>query len=318
MKDVNKKTKVSSSASSYSKYREYVKKLVDLPPNIANPDFFDGFVDELLSKHRLSKVKPVEPHPLIYAVDQNRHAPIVIQIKNNPESLDVELALVGKGVTFDTGGYNIKTRNMEEMKSDKAGACAVLGAIKYVLDNDIKINLVAVLPFVENKITPTSTLPSSIIKSLSGIYVEISDTDAEGRLVLADSLTTAMSFNPRQIVSIATLTGSCAAMLGSEFIGVFNYNSNMQPDAGKDKLIEVSTRAGDTEISKQKKGSPLKNYVGKELGGSYAAAFLRKFVSDDTQYLHFDIAGPAFVDGKATGSGIDILIQLINTHSEQY
>lgn len=311
---------------SNKKYRDLVKKLVDLPPNTATPEYFDKYIEDKYGK--LSNVQilfgeDMQVHPLIYAVDQNRVGPTVIIVNNSSNPENVDLALVGKGVTFDTGGYNIKTRGMEEMKSDKAGACTVLATLDYILDNDIKINVIAVLPFVENKITPTSTLPGSVITSKSGIKVEIVDTDAEGRLILADSITTALMYEPEHLITIATLTGACAFALGDEHIGRFIKEdtgvedlSDIYTEYGKDKVINLSTAPGKAIIDKAyKKGKTLKNYAAKELAGSYAAEFLFKFSGGVYQHhVHLDIAGPAFVSGKATGAGIDTLIDYVEKY----
>ncbi|CAB4212273.1 PepB Leucyl aminopeptidase [uncultured Caudovirales phage] len=302
--------------------RKLVAKLVDLPPNIATPSYFREHIDKLASRYKntVNVLNIDTEHPLIRAVDKSESAPSVIVITNNPHSSDIDIALVGKGVTFDTGGHDLKTSKMWEMKSDKAGAMAVLGTLEYILSNNIKVNVVAVLPFVQNLIGPEATLPGSVIKSLSGKNVEIRDTDAEGRLILADSLTTALTFDPREIITIATLTGACAFALGDKFIGVFqnkeeaSINSFNEIDIGKDRLIRVSALPGKTLIDKQK--GNLLNYIGKELSGSYAAAFLQRFVPDDVPYTHFDIAGPAFIDAKATGAGIDVLIHHVLHHSK--
>ena len=153
---------------------------------------------------------------------------IVVKYEGDPDNKDC-IALVGKGLTYDTGGLNLKpTGSMENMYGDKNGACAVLGALHGVLNSQPKINIVFALGIAENAISSRSYKPGDILKSMKGLTVEIGNTDAEGRLVLADTFTYVQrEFKPTELIDLATLTGACMVALGSETAGLFSNNDVM-------------------------------------------------------------------------------------------
>lgn len=163
---------------------------------------------------------------------------VTLLYKGNPESDDVDIALVGKGLTFDTGGLNLKpTGSIEDMYFDKAGACAVMGALHGTFELGIKKNVVFALGFAENAIDNKSYKPMDIIKSMKGITVEVGNTDAEGRLVLADVFTYVQKeYKPQKLVNLATLTGAIMVALGNETAGVFSNDAEFAKeiiDSGK-------------------------------------------------------------------------------------
>lgn len=149
---------------------------------------------------------------------------IVVYYQGNPDKKDVDIALVGKGITFDTGGLNLKpTGSMEDMYQDKGGACAVLGALQATIELRLKKNVVFAMGFAENSIDNKCYKPSDILVSKKGITVEIGNTDAEGRLVLADTFTYVQeNFKPKQLIDLATLTGAIMVALGNETAGLFS------------------------------------------------------------------------------------------------
>lgn len=153
---------------------------------------------------------------------------IVVKYEGDPDNKDC-IALVGKGLTYDTGGLNLKpTGSMENMYGDKNGACAVLGALHGVLNSQPKINIVFALGIAENAISSRSYKPGDILKSMKGLTVEIGNTDAEGRLVLADTFTYVQrEFKPTEMIDLATLTGACMVALGSETAGLFSNNDEI-------------------------------------------------------------------------------------------
>jgi len=153
---------------------------------------------------------------------------IVVKYEGDPDNKDC-IALVGKGLTYDTGGLNLKpTGSMENMYGDKNGACAVLGALHGVLNSQPKINIVFALGIAENAIGSRSYKPGDILKSMKGLTVEIGNTDAEGRLVLADTFTYVQrEFKPTEMIDLATLTGACMVALGSETAGLFSNNDEI-------------------------------------------------------------------------------------------
>lgn len=166
---------------------------------------------------------------LFYAVGQSaKDAPryIAIHYQGNPSSNDIDYAIVGKGLTYDTGGLNLKpTGFIEDMYLDKGGACATLGALHGTIQMKLPVNVVFVVGLAENSIDSLSYKPHDIIKSRKGLTVEIGNTDAEGRLVLADSLTyTQDVYKPKKIIDLATLTGACVVGLGEKVAGLFSNN----------------------------------------------------------------------------------------------
>ena len=149
---------------------------------------------------------------------------VIVHYEGNPEQSDqIDFALVGKGITFDTGGLNLKPSNsIEDMYGDKGGSCAVIGALMGTIELGIKKNIIFACSFAENSIGNSSYLPGDIIKSMNGLTVEIGNTDAEGRLVLADTFTyVQQEYKPKQLVDLATLTGACVVALGNDTAGLF-------------------------------------------------------------------------------------------------
>ena len=227
------------------------------------------------------------------------------------------IALVGKGVTFDTGGISIKpAQSMEDMKYDKCGACTVLGIVRAVADLGLKVRIRAYCPFTENMPSGSAYRPGDIIRFYNGKMVEITNTDAEGRLILADAMAWAAEEKPDALLEFSTLTGAIVVALGHQAGGLFT------PDDGlASELLESSAQTGERlwrmplypEFLEDMKGvhADLKNSAGRAGSSSTAAAFLSQFVGDMTSWAHLDIAGVAYmsadVSGKkagATGFGI--------------
>jgi leucyl aminopeptidase len=231
------------------------------------------------------------------------------------------VVFIGKGVTFDSGGVSLKpAQSMEEMKADKAGACAVLAAIQAVAQLQVPRNVVALLPVVENLPGGKAQRPGDVIRSMSGKTIEVVNTDAEGRLILADALCYAREeFDPAGIVDIATLTGACVVALGRVRAGLFSNN-----DAWCERLLQAANRCGeklwrlplDSEYRKEIESqiADVKN-VGNRWGGAITAAkFLQEFVGE-TPWCHIDIAGvDLFHENQVlegpTGFGVFTLTQL--------
>ena len=238
------------------------------------------------------------------------------------------IALVGKGVTFDSGGISLKPgEKMDEMKMDMGGAATVLGTMQVVAKLQLPINLVAVVPTVENMPSGTAIRPGDILTSLSGKTIEVMNTDAEGRLILADALTYIERFNPCEVIDLATLTGACIIALGNQAAAVLGNNDPLIK-----RLINAGERSGERfwqlplwdEYSEQIKSdfADVKNTGGRAAGTITAAAFLQKFAAD-YKWAHLDIAGVAWAEqGKAgqpkggTGFGVRALVEYLSTASE--
>ena len=245
---------------------------------------------------------------------------IILRHWGAPDSESPPGVLVGKGVTFDSGGLSIKpAQSMEEMKSDKAGACAVLAAMRAIAQLQVPQNVVAIVAAAENLPSGRAQRPGDVIRSYSGKTIEVINTDAEGRLLLADALHYALQFDPAFVVDIATLTGACVVALGKLRAGVFSNDPSL-----RDALFRAADRAGeriwqlplDEEYRDELKSdiADIRN-IGERWGGAISAAkFLEEFVSE-SRWCHIDMAGVArfpeddVVKG-ATGFGVRMLVDL--------
>ena len=235
------------------------------------------------------------------------------------------VVLVGKGVTFDTGGISIKpSAAMDEMKFDMCGAASVFGAVAAVAGMELPVNLVGVTPAVENMPSGTATKPGDIFTSMSGQTIEVLNTDAEGRLILCDALTYSEQFEPAAVIDIATLTGACVVALGKHATGLLSNH-----DALAGELLRAGEIAGDRawqlplwEEYEKQLDSPfadMANIGGREAGTITAACFLSKF-SRKFRWAHLDIAGTAWVSGKnkcATGRPVPLLVQYLAQQCEK-
>ncbi|MBI4360594.1 leucyl aminopeptidase [Candidatus Micrarchaeota archaeon] len=241
---------------------------------------------------------------------------------------DPWFALVGKGITFDSGGISIKpSADMDKMKYDKSGACAVLGAMSALSALKIKGNVVGVVAFAENMPSGSSYRPGDIVSSLSGKSIEVLNTDAEGRLVLADALHYVHSqYEPEHVVDLATLTGACCIALGEQFAGLFGNDDEFlkQVEHASKQSGDLVWRLPVQEFEDQIKGefADVKN-VGHPkgyAGASTAAAFLKQFVSGS--WAHMDIAGMAwntspkpYLASGATGFGVRLLLGVLSNRN---
>jgi leucyl aminopeptidase len=240
------------------------------------------------------------------------------------------IALIGKGVVFDTGGISIKpAAGMEDMKGDMAGAAAVIGAMLSLARRKAPVNAIGLLGLTENMPSGTAQRPGDVVTSLSGQTIEVINTDAEGRLVLADVMWYAQErFKPHSMVTLATLTGAVIVALGKEHAGLF---------ANNDKLSENLTTAGEATGEKvwrlplnakydkqiNSKVADMKNVGGRDAGSITAAQFLQRFVKDGTAWAHLDVAGTAMASpqtdisqGWASGFGVMLLDRLVSDFYE--
>ena len=252
----------------------------------------------------------------------SQQAPYLIQIDYKPRVRAKKHAVVvGKGVTFDTGGISIKpAASMEEMKWDKCGACAVLGVLEAAARLALPFRLRAYLPLAENMPDGSAYRPGDIVRISNGRTVEIVNTDAEGRMILADALAWAASEKPDCLVEYSTLTGACVVALGPTGAGLFTPHDELAA-----QLLAAAEATGErlwrlplwSEFLEEMKGShsDLKNSGGRWGGASTAAAFLSQFVAPVERWAHLDIAGPAYVgsDGNkarrgATGYGVPLTV----------
>jgi leucyl aminopeptidase len=309
-------------------------KLVDLPPNKITPEFLGDWAKSLGKKSKLEvkvldikKAKSEGLEAFLAVGRGSAKEPKFIILEYRHPKAKTHLGLVGKGVTFDTGGLNVKTQGMHHMKSDMGGAAAVLATTQLVSELELQINLTAIVPAVENAIDKDAYLPSEVIGSHAGLSIEVIDTDAEGRLILADGLSYLIkNYKTDQVIDLATLTGSSIGTFGFECAALFSNDGELShglQQAGEEvgekswplPLWENYGKEMDSEIA------DIKNYHGKPFAGAITAAkFLQAFTHEHPAWAHLDIAGVAFGDGEfaktktGTAYGVSLLLRYIENH----
>jgi len=303
------------------------KDLGNLPPNVCTPTYLANQARDLAKRYRM-KVTVLERadmerlgmHTLLSVAQGSAQPPKFITLEHRGGAKTKKpVVIVGKGITFDTGGISLKpAAEMDEMKFDMCGAASVLGTMKAVGEMKLPLNVVGVIPTTENMPGGRATRPGDIVKSLSGQTVEILNTDAEGRLILCDALTYVERFRPAAVIDIATLTGACVIALGHVASGLF---------ANDDALAHEVAGAGETaydrvwhmplwdDYQEQLKSNfaDFANIGGRPAGAVTAACFLARFTRK-FKWAHLDIAGTAWKSGRekgATGRPVPLLTQFL-------
>jgi leucyl aminopeptidase len=306
----------------------FTRELGNLPPNICTPAYIaeqaqklaqdrPGVTCEILDETDMFELRM---GALLGVAQGSVNAPkmIVLQWRGGGEN-DKPYALVGKGVTFDTGGISIKpSAGMEEMKFDMCGGGSVLGAFLSAVELKIRINLVCVVPAVENMPGGKAQRPSDVVTSMSGQTVEVLNTDAEGRLILCDALTYVQKFKPQVIVDVATLTGACVVALGKHASGLMTRDDALASDllAAGEATLDRAWRLplwDDYQSQLDTGYADMANIGGKYAGAITAACFLSRF-TEGYRWAHLDIAGTAWEDGRkgsATGRPVSLLVQYL-------
>lgn len=314
------------------------RDLVNLPPNICTPAYMGDTAREV---GRLAgvKVEVLERKQIealnmgaLLGVAQGSETPprFIIMEHNADRAAELDtIVLVGKGVTFDTGGYSLKDREgMVGMKADMGGGGAVIGAMRAIAEMKLPLHVVGLVPAVDNMVSGKAYRPQDVLKASNGVTIEIISTDAEGRLLLADALVFAARYKPAAVVDIATLTGACVVALGTVAAGLFSSDDHL-----RDALLDAAERTGEKiwplplwpEYDKaiESQTADVKNSGGRYGGAATAAAFLKHFV-DYPAWAHLDIAGMAGIDslggngdnpyvpGKgATGFGVRLMTDFV-------
>jgi leucyl aminopeptidase len=297
------------------------------PPNVCTPNYLLR-ESRKLAKSPQVKVTNLDERKMaalkmgaFLAVSKGSEVPgqmIIIQYNGGKKSTP-PIALVGKGITFDTGGISLKpSPAMDEMKFDMCGAAAVLGATKAAIEAELPINLITIVAAAENMPSGRATRPGDIVTSASGKTIEILNTDAEGRLVLCDALTHALTFKPQAIIDAATLTGACIIALGSHASALYANDDKLAQ-----ALLDAGTSTGDRawrmplwddyQSSLKSNFADVANIGGREAGSVTAACFLARFV-EKVPWAHLDIAGSAFQGGPrkgATGRPVPLLFHYL-------
>ncbi len=303
------------------------KDLGNLPPNVCTPTYLAeqalalgkryGLTIEVLERDEL---KTLGMGSFLGVTQGSEEPPKLIVLQHLKGKQDQKpVVLVGKGITFDTGGISLKPgAEMDEMKYDMCGAASVLGTFKAIAEMDLPLNVIGIIPTCENMPDGRATRPGDVLTSMSGLTIEVLNTDAEGRLVLCDALTYAERFEPSAVVDIATLTGACVIALGHHASGLFSNN---------DALAKELLQAGETALDRawhmpmwddyqpllDSNFADMANIGGRAGGSITAACFLSRFAKK-YDWAHLDIAGTAWKSGKdkgGTGRPVPLLTEFL-------
>lgn len=314
----------------------FARDLMNELPNVLNPETFPELLKkELGSKqtkvkiYRRAELEKMEMHGVLAVNRGSKYEPSFAEISYEGDSSKPLVALVGKGVTFDTGGISLKKgRDISDMRMDMGGAAAVAGTMKLLQSIEAKVNVTALIPFVENMPDSQSLLPSEVIRYKNGTTVQVGNTDAEGRLILADGLIRAGEIGAKYVVDIATLTGAVESALGTQVAGVFG------DEALGMKMKEVGYENGDNiwplplvdeyDSYLDSSYADLCNISSKgEAGAITAALFLRRFAPENAAWLHVDMAGvmerksaSGYYPKSATGYGVRLLADYVTAISK--
>ncbi|QQX83719.1 leucyl aminopeptidase [Cupriavidus necator] len=306
---------------------ELTRDLGNLPSNICTPTYLANTARGIAKRHKLKaevlgrkQIEALNMGAFLAVTKGSEEPPQFIVLRyDGAGAKQAPVVLVGKGITFDTGGISLKPgEGMDEMKYDMCGAASVLGTIQAVAEMGLKLNVIAVVPTCENMPSGIATKPGDVVTSMSGQTIEILNTDAEGRLILCDALTYVERFKPAAVIDVATLTGACIIALGHVNSGLY-----ARSDALADALLQAGRRAMDTawrmplddEYQDQLKSNfaDMGNIGGRPAGSVTAACFLSRF-AEKYDWAHLDIAGTAWKSGAAkgaTGRPVPLLAQFL-------
>ncbi len=307
------------------------RDLGNLPPNLCTPSHLAVQATELgqqygfnVSALETEDMEKLGMGALLSVARGSRQPPklIILEYRGADEG-EAPIALVGKGITFDSGGLSIKpAANMDEMKFDMCGAASVLGTFKAVGELKLPVNLVGLMPSCENMPDGAANRPGDIVKSMSGQTIEVLNTDAEGRLILCDALTYAERYKPAAVIDIATLTGACVIALGAHATGLLSNHEPLAREllaAGRESYDRAWQLPLWDDYQKQldTNFADMANVGGREAGTITAACFLARFAKK-LKWVHLDIAGTAWRTGKekgATGRPVALLTQFLISRS---
>ncbi|MBA2079321.1 leucyl aminopeptidase [Rhodanobacter sp. PCA2] len=305
----------------------FARELANLPPNLCTPAYIADQAEAFAEAHAQVSCTVLDHVEMekqgfgsLLAVARgsaNKPKLIALQYRGGAEGA-APYALIGKGITFDTGGISLKPGpGMEEMKFDMGGAAGMLGAFVAAVEMGLKLNLVCVVPAAENMPDGDSYRPGDVLTSLSGQTIEVLNTDAEGRLILCDALTyTVRTFQPQAMVDAATLTGACVIALGKHASGLFSKHDDLAAEllAAGEHTLDRAWRLplwDDYQVQLDSGFADVANIGGKSAGAITAACFLARFV-EGQRWAHLDIAGTAWDEGRkgsATGRPVALLAQ---------
>ncbi len=308
------------------------REWVSTPSNDKRPEQFTKSIVTLAEKENLKvsvldekELKQKKFGAMLAVAAGSQSKPSLIVLEHNPEGAKKTIALIGKGVTFDSGGINLKpAASLDEMKMDMSGAAAVAATLITIAKLKSKVKVIGIIPVVENMPSGNAARPGDIVKSYDGKTVEIGNTDAEGRLILIDAISYCIEkYKPRILIDMATLTGACVVALGEKIAGTFSFDDKLNESiilSGKkthERCWNLPLPEDYKELLKSD-FADIKNISSSRWGGAITAAlFLSEFVKD-TMWAHIDIAGPAYIKKEnaycgagGTGFGVRLLCDLL-------
>ena len=316
----------------------FTRDIANEPPNVMTPTALAQAVKAMASKNNLdckvlglAEIKKLGMGGVVGVSQGSIYPPQFIILENRVQSQERPIVFVGKGVTFDTGGISIKPSNdMDKMKFDMCGAAAVVGAMKAIANLKISAKVVGLVPVVENMPGSKAQRPGDIVKCLNGKTVEVLNTDAEGRLILADALAYAERYKPKALVDIATLTGACSATFSYYASGLMSTDADLTA-----RLKEIGDRTGERlwelplweeyfDLIKATYAD-IQNISKKSAGTITAGMFLKEFADHTKSWAHLDIAGTAWNEGGskalspigATGVGVRLFVRLVQSYAKR-
>lgn len=315
------------------------RDLVNEVPGTLNPDRFAEWITEYFNRdnaavkvhvYRGQELTDLQMNGLLGVGAGSKHSPALVEIRyeSNPEL--PMLALVGKGVTFDLGGMNVKTASdISDARMDMGGAAAVVGAMDILMRKNANVNVTALIPIVDNVPDAEAMLPSSVIRYPNGLTVQVANTDGEGRLIIADALIHAANIGATKVIDIATLTGNVGAALGLGIAGIWGDVAMSQ------SLVEIGERNGERlwpmplmdeyEADLRSNYADLRNVSTSPFAGAITAAlFIRRFVAESMSWVHIDMAGTVqykqdvgYSEAGATGYGARLLADYVLKQAHQ-
>lgn len=294
---------------------DLTKDLANLPANICTPSYLADTARQIATDFKLKveilsrkQMEALKMGSFLSVTQGSEQPPQFIVLKYTGASAQqAPVVLVGKGITFDTGGISLKPgEGMDEMKYDMCGAASVLGTMRAVAEMGLKQNVIAIVPTCENMPSGRATKPGDVVTSMSGQTIEVLNTDAEGRLILCDALTYAERFKPAAVIDVATLTGACIIALGHVNTGLFSSSDALAEQlqqAGRESLDTAWRMPLDEAYQEQLKSNfaDIANIGGRPAGSVTAACFLSRF-TQKYEWAHLDIAGTAWKSGAAKGA----------------
>ena len=317
------------------KATKLVRHLGDLPANICTPTYLVSVARKIMNKNKSATLKVLNEAQmkklkmnslLSVTAGASEPAKMIVAEFNNGSKSQKPIVVVGKGITFDTGGISLKPSNkMDEMKYDMCGASTTIGLMQMVTELNLPINAVFVVPACENVPSSTATLPGDVVTSMSGTTIEVLNTDAEGRLILADALTYAQRYKPKLMIDMATLTGACVVALGAHHSGLMSNSDQLA-----DQLFQCGQSTDDVTwrlpLTEDYANQIVSNFAdvanistrGSGAGTITAGCFLQKFVGD-YDWAHIDIAGVAWAEGAnkgATGRPMGLMSEFLINESK--